>query len=103
MYTLHRTPRARVPSNLLGFWVLDPSVKHILHQKFSRIYRTVPSGVNSWRQLCPVKDAPPDDDDDDDDVFFLEMDLVPSPEPIPEDESITLSVVYFRSDTCMLW
>jgi len=28
---------------------------------------TVPSGVNSWRRLCPVKDAPPDDDDDDDD------------------------------------
>ena len=28
--------------------------------------RTVPSGVNSWRQLCPAKDAPPDDDDDDD-------------------------------------
>ena len=26
--------------------------------------RTVPSGVNSWRQLC-AKDAPPDDDDDD--------------------------------------
>ena len=26
--------------------------------------RTVPSGVNSWRRLCPAKDAPPDDDDD---------------------------------------
>jgi len=31
------------------------------------VRRTVPSGVNSWRRLCPVKDAPPDDDDDDDD------------------------------------
>ena len=29
------------------------------------VRRTVPSGVNSWRQLCPVKYAPPDDDDDD--------------------------------------
>ena len=28
--------------------------------------RSVPSSVNSWRQLCPAKDAPPDDDDDDD-------------------------------------
>ena len=28
------------------------------------VRRTVPSGVNSWRQLCPVKDAPPDDDDE---------------------------------------
>ena len=28
------------------------------------VHRTVPSGVNSWRQLCPAKDAPPDDDDD---------------------------------------
>ena len=28
------------------------------------VRRTVPSGVNSWRQLCLVKDAPPDDDDD---------------------------------------
>ena len=27
--------------------------------------RTVPSGANSWRRLCPAKDAPPDDDDDD--------------------------------------
>ena len=29
------------------------------------VHRNVPSGVNSWRQLCPVKDAPLDDDDDD--------------------------------------
>ena len=29
------------------------------------VRRTVPSGANSWRRLCPVKDAPPDDDDDD--------------------------------------
>ena len=29
------------------------------------VCRTVPSGVNSWRRLCPVKDATPDDDDDD--------------------------------------
>ena len=28
------------------------------------VRRTVPSIVNSWRRLCPVKDAPPDDDDD---------------------------------------
>jgi len=28
------------------------------------VRRNVPSGVNSWRQLCPVKDAPLDDDDD---------------------------------------
>ena len=28
------------------------------------VRRTVPSGENSWRQLCPAKDAPPDDDDD---------------------------------------
>jgi len=28
------------------------------------VRRNVPSGVNSWRQLCPVKDAPVDDDDD---------------------------------------
>ena len=28
------------------------------------VRRTVPSGVNSWRQLCPAKDAPPDDDDE---------------------------------------
>jgi len=28
------------------------------------VRRTVPSGVNSWRQLCHAKDAPPDDDDD---------------------------------------
>ena len=28
------------------------------------VHRIVPSGVNSWRQLCPAKDAPPDDDDD---------------------------------------
>jgi len=28
------------------------------------VRRTVPSGVNSWRQLCPAKDASPDDDDD---------------------------------------
>jgi len=31
------------------------------------VRRNVPSGINSWRQLCPVKDAPLDDDDDDDD------------------------------------
>ena len=33
---------------------------------FSGRYRpwTVPSGANSWRRLCPVKDAPPDDDDE---------------------------------------
>ena len=31
--------------------------------------RNVPSGVNSWRQLCPVKDAPLDDDDDDESVL----------------------------------
>jgi len=29
------------------------------------VRRNVPSGVNSWRQLCPVKDAPLVDDDDD--------------------------------------
>jgi len=29
------------------------------------VRRTVPSGENSWRRLCPAKDAPPDDDDDD--------------------------------------
>ena len=29
------------------------------------MHRIVPSGVNSWRQLCPAKDAPLDDDDDD--------------------------------------
>ena len=29
------------------------------------VRRTVRSGVNLWRQLCPVKDAPLDDDDDD--------------------------------------
>ena len=28
------------------------------------VRRNVPSGVNSWRQLCPVKDAPLDDDDE---------------------------------------
>jgi len=28
------------------------------------VRRTVSSGENSWRQLCPAKDAPPDDDDD---------------------------------------
>ena len=28
------------------------------------VRRTVPSGVNSWRQLCSAKDAPPDDDDE---------------------------------------
>jgi len=27
------------------------------------VRRTVPSGENSWRRLCPVKDVPPDDDD----------------------------------------
>ena len=32
-----------------------------------RVRRTVSSGENSWRRLCPAKDAPPDDDDDDDD------------------------------------
>jgi len=26
------------------------------------VHRIVPSGVNSWRQLCPAKDAPLDDD-----------------------------------------
>ena len=26
------------------------------------VHRTVPSGVNSWRPLCPAKDVPPDDD-----------------------------------------
>ena len=30
------------------------------------VRRNVPSGENSWRRLCPAKDAPPDDDDDDD-------------------------------------
>jgi len=34
------------------------------------VRRTVPSGVNSWRQLCPANDAPPDDDDDE---FGTEM------------------------------
>ena len=29
------------------------------------VHRNVPSGVNSWRRLRPVKDAPLDDDDDD--------------------------------------
>jgi len=29
------------------------------------VRRNVPSGVNSWRQLYPVKDAPLDGDDDD--------------------------------------
>ena len=29
------------------------------------VRRNVPSGVNSWRRLCPVKDAPLDDDDND--------------------------------------
>ena len=28
------------------------------------VRRNVPSGVNSWRRLCPVKDAPLDDDDE---------------------------------------
>ena len=28
------------------------------------VRRTVASGENSWRWLCPAKDAPPDDDDD---------------------------------------
>ena len=28
------------------------------------VRRTVPSGENSWRRLCPAKDVPPDDDDE---------------------------------------
>ena len=28
------------------------------------VHRIVPSGVNSWRQLCPAKNAPLNDDDD---------------------------------------
>jgi len=28
------------------------------------VHRNIPSGVNSWRRLCPVKDTPLDDDDD---------------------------------------
>ena len=27
------------------------------------VRRTVPSGANSWRQLCPAKDVPPNDDE----------------------------------------
>ena len=33
------------------------------------VRRNAPSGVNSWRRLCPVKDAPLDDDDDDDGII----------------------------------
>ena len=35
------------------------------------VRRTVPSRENSWRRLCPAKDAPPDDDDDDDDEWSV--------------------------------
>jgi len=34
------------------------------------VRRTVPSGVNSWRQLCPVKDTPLDDDDDESELSY---------------------------------
>jgi len=36
----------------------------IAHKRHGSVRRTVPSGENSWRRLCPAKDAPPDDDDD---------------------------------------
>ena len=35
------------------------------------VHRTVPSGVNSWRPVCPVKDEPPDDDDDDESMTMI--------------------------------
>jgi len=34
------------------------------------VRRTVPSGENSWRRLCPARNAPPDDDDDDDELHW---------------------------------
>jgi len=50
----------------LGFERLSSTSSSTISASTRRgsVRRTVPSGVNSWRQLCPAKDAPPDDDDD---------------------------------------
>jgi len=42
-----------------------------LNPRRGSVRRTVPSGVNSWRRLCPAKDAPPDDDDDECSLLLL--------------------------------
>jgi len=51
-----------------GFERLSSTFSSIISESTppGSVRRTVPSGTNSWRRLCPVKDAPPDDDDDDD-------------------------------------
>ena len=51
-------------ARLVGVRTISASTRH------GSVRRNVPSGVNSWRQLCPVKDAPLDDDDDDDDFHL---------------------------------
>jgi len=50
-----------------GFKRLSSTFSSIISESTppGSVRRTVPSGANSWRWLCPVKDAPPDDDDDD--------------------------------------
>ena len=49
-----------------GFERLSSTFSSIISESTppGSVRRTVPSGANSWRRLCPVKDAPPDDDDE---------------------------------------
>ena len=48
-----------------GFERLSSTFSSIISESTlpGSVRRTVPSGANSWRWLCPVKDAPPDDDE----------------------------------------
>ena len=49
-----------------GFERLSSTFSSIISESSppGSVRRTVSSGSNSWRRLCPVKDAPPDDDDE---------------------------------------